>query len=356
MRRSHDQSETDSLLRASAREFAREREETRADAADSWRAFVEAGWPGMGLEEDSGGLGADLHQCCLVLQEAGRALLVETAATDILVAPRLAQRAPAIAALMPDLLEGRARFALAGQGDTGFSLGADGRVTGRSALVPGADRATHVLFLAGSGESASLCLAERGTAGLRIHPAPLLDGRTAARIDLDAADTGNMSVLFSGREACDIAAELEALLLCGVASEGLGAFEAAFEMTADYVQTRQQFRQPLASFQAVEHTIADVYCELEKFRSLHMAMVSALSAGGTPVPQAVAHARLFHASDVVRAVGRLIQITGGIAVTEEYKLGRIYRRLQTDAALFGGPRRPIETLAGTPMAKPASFH
>lgn len=356
MRRSHDQSETDSLLRASAREFAREREDARPDTAGNWRAFVEAGWPGMGLDEASGGLGADLHQCCLVLQEAGRALLTESAAADILLAPRLAQRAPAIAALMPALLDGKARFALAGAAETGFSLSADGRVTGRSALVPGADRATHLLFLAGAGEGARFCLAERGTGGLHIHPAPLLDGRTAARIDLDAADTDEMTVLCTGKEACGIAAELEALLLCGAASEGLGAFEAAFEMTADYVQTRQQFKQPLASFQAVEHTIADVYCELEKFRSLHMAMVSALSEGGTSSSMAVAHARLFHASNVVQAVGRLIQITGGIAVTEEYKLGRIYRRLQSDAALFGGVRRPIEILAGAPMAKPAPLH
>ena len=345
MRRSNDQIETDTLLRDSAREFARQQETAEATAG-CWQAYVDAGWPGMALGEDDGGIGADLAQCCLVLQEAGRALLPQSVTTDILIAPRLAQHSPQMAALMPDLIAGAARFALVLPDGTGIRDAAEGRIEGRSQLVPGGDQATHLLLPAGTGDKTRLYLAPSDATGVSVRPSRLMDGRGAARFELSGLVPDQLTLLASGETARAITGELEALAFCGLLSEGLGAFEAAFEMTVDYVQIRQQFKQPLASFQAVEHIIADVYCELEKARSLHMALVGALEAPGSFDAGAVARARLCHARTVLHATGRLIQISGGIALTEDYKLGRIYRRLQTDAALFGGARRGIDIIAG----------
>ncbi|MDP2121705.1 MAG: acyl-CoA dehydrogenase family protein [Hoeflea sp.] len=350
MRRSNDQIETDTLLRDSAREFAREQEAAQRPAsssdAGSWQAYVDAGWPGMALGEDSGGIGADLDQCCLVLREAGRALLPQSVTADILIAPRLAQHSPEIAALMPELLAGTARFALVLPDESGIREAADGRIEGRSQLVPGGDQATHLLIPTGTGEATRLYLAASDATGVSVRPGRLMDGRGAARFEMSGIEPDQLTLLASGESARAIADELEALAICGLLSEGLGAFEAAFEMTVDYVQIRQQFKQPLASFQAVEHIIADVYCELEKARSLHMAMAGALETPGPFDAGAVARARLCLARTVLPATGRLIQISGGIALTEDYKLGRIYRRLQADAALFGGARRATDIIAG----------
>lgn len=349
MRRSNELTETDTLLRDSAREFARAREtadlSNTFDAA-SWQPYVDAGWLGMALSEDRGGIGADLAQCCIVLQEAGRALLPQSVTADILIAPRLAQHAPRITELMPDLLAGTARFALVLPDESGIGEAEDGRIEGRTQLVPGGDQATHLLVPAGTGEGTRLCLARNDAPGVSMRPARLMDGRGAARFELSGIAPDHLTLLASGKNARTIIDELEALAICGLLSEGLGAFEAAFEMTVDYVQIRQQFKQPLASFQAVEHIIADVYCELEKARSLHMALLGTLQTPGSVDAVTVARARLCHARNVLHATGRLIQISGGMALTEDYKLGRIYRRLQADAALFGGARRSIDIISG----------
>lgn len=349
MRRTDELNETDTLLRDSAREFAREHETIQVPPsfdARSWQAYVDAGWPGMALSEDNGGIGADLTQCCIVLQEAGRALLHQSLAADLLIAPRLAHHASEVAALMPELLAGRVRFALAFPDEAGFRAAGNGRIAGRSQLVAGGDQATHVLLPVGTGEDTRLYLADRNETALPVLPARLLDGRSAARFELNELSPDQLTLLATGAKAREIADELEALAICCLISEGLGAFEAAFQMTVDYVQIRQQFKQPLAAFQAVEHIIADVYCELEKARSLHMALVGTLETTGSFDAGAVARARLCLARTVLHATGRLIQISGGIALTEDYKLGRIYRRLQTDAALLGGARRSIDIITG----------
>lgn len=350
MRRTDDHTETDNLLRDSAREFSVSLDTASTTAPSdlkSWHPYVEAGWPGMALGEDDGGIGADLTQCCIVLQEAGRALLKQCASADVLIAPRLAQYAPAIADLMPDLLAGNARFAFVLSNDPELRENPDGLIEGQSKLVPGGDQATHIVLAVHAGDEMRLYLFLADANGLTAHLARLIDGRTAARFECNELSASNLTLLASGEKAREIADELEALAICGMISEGLGAFEAAFDMTVDYVQIRQQFKQPLASFQAVEHIIADVYCELEKFRSLHMALLSTLEKPGSFDAGAVARARLCHAQNVLQVTGQLIQISGGIALTEEYKLGRIYRRLQADAALFGGARRSIDTIAGT---------
>lgn len=350
MRRTDDNTETDNLLRDSAREFSVSLETATTPAplnAKSWQPYVEAGWPGMALGEDDGGIGADLTQCCIVLQEAGRALLKQGVTADVLIAPRLAQRSTEIADLMSDLLAGNARFAFALTSDPEFRESPDGLIEGRSRVVPGGDQATHIVLRVAAGDETRLYLAHADANGLTANLARLIDGRTAVRFDCSSLSASYLTLLASGAKACEIADELEALAICGMISEGLGAFEAAFDMTVDYVQIRQQFKQPLASFQAVEHIIADVYCELEKFRSLHMALLSTLEKPGSFDASAVARARLCHAQNVLQATSQLIQISGGIALTEEYKLGRIYRRLQSDAALFGGARRSIDTIASS---------
>lgn len=345
MRRAEALTETDNLFRRSARELARSQEQAPAHSEEIRGAFVAAGWPGMALPEDLGGIGADITQCCIVLEEAGRALVNESVATDLLLAPRLAVKSEAVARLMPDLLAGKVRFAFAMPDEGGFARAPDGAIHGRSLLAPSGSTATHIILPVGSGEDVRLFLAKHDTPGLERSDHPLLDGRNASRFVCNGVSADMLTPLLSGAEARAAHDELRALAICGLVAEGLGMFEAAFDMTVDYVQTRKQFGQPLSAFQAVEHTIADVYCDLEKFRSLQMGLMAALETGFAGDWLPVARARHFHAGDVVRAVGRLIQVSGGIAMTEEYKLGRIYRRLQTDAALFGGPRWASHTIA-----------
>lgn len=338
MRRNQTQRDDDRMFQDSARQFLTGEYEWRHErGVVAWETFVEQGWPGLGLPADAGGVGADLYQVLQILREAGRVMLPETLTCDMLIAPALAGDAPALAELMPALQEGRRRIA--------FVAGQGGRVAGdavtmQSTLVPGGQAATDFLVAATT---------EEGNARLLLVPAEasrretltLIDGRGAARVALDCP-LRDGTVLAGDNAAARQIAHAEVLQMAGQVSEALGAFEAAFELTVEHLSTRRQFGQSLSSFQAVQHKMAEVYAVLEGLRSLHLRMVSAFGAEAAVRDEAVHAARLYLDRRALDAVGQMIQVSGGIALTEEYLLGHVYRRLQTDAALYGGTARGID--------------
>ncbi len=69
---------------------------------------------------------------------------------------------------------------------------------------------------------------------------------------------------------------LSAALAClsqaryGIAWGAMGAAQACFDLTRDYVLQRQQFNQPLASFQLIQHELAMMYTEILKAQCLNL--------------------------------------------------------------------------------------
>lgn len=339
MRRDETQRDDDRMLQQGARAFLSAEHGWQAgrDAPD-WQGFVAQGWPGMALPADAEGIGADAFQVLEILRETGRVLLPETLAGDLLIAPALAQAAPALAALMPDLLEGRRRFV--------FGTGAEvsgGTVTMPDTLVPGAQAATDLIVAAlDAGGGARLLLIPAASADCAALT--LIDGRGAALVTLDTA-LPDGAVLAGDNAAAEQIGHARALQVAAQVAEALGAVEAGFEMTVEHLSTRRQFGQSLSSFQAVQHRMAEVYAVLEGLRSLHLRMVAGLSADAATRDEAVAAARLYLDRRALPAVGQMIQVSGGIALTEDYMLGHVYRRLQTDAALYGGTAAALDHMA-----------
>jgi len=106
-------------------------------------------------------------------------------------------------------------------------------------------------------------------------------------------------------------------------------------MTLDYLRQRVQFGKPLAAQQAIQHRMAEVFCDLQQQLALTgrlAAEIDAAPAGAWPM---LPVAKSFVGRRVLRGVGALIQLSGGIAVTEEYRLTHLYRRLHVAAQLHG---------------------
>lgn len=56
----------------------------------------------------------------------------------------------------------------------------------------------------------------------------------------------------------------------GIAWGAMGAAQACFDLTRDYLLQRQQFNQPLASFQLIQHELAMMYTEIIKAQCLNL--------------------------------------------------------------------------------------
>jgi len=112
----------------------------------------------------------------------------------------------------------------------------------------------------------------------------------------------------------------------GVCAEMLGMSVEAFNTTLDYLKTRRQFGQLLSSFQALQHRMANLFTEIELMRSSVEAALEAIDAGRSDTAQLVSLAKAT-ASDTMHLVSReMIQLHGGIGVTDEHDAGMYLKR------------------------------
>jgi alkylation response protein AidB-like acyl-CoA dehydrogenase len=121
----------------------------------------------------------------------------------------------------------------------------------------------------------------------------------------------------------------------GLAAEMLGSAVQAFETTLDYMKTRVQFGQTIGSFQALQHRAAKMFTELELARSCVEAALIAIDNDTADVPQLVALAKAT-AGDTLNLISReMVQLHGGIGMTDAHDAGLYLKRARAVEATFG---------------------
>jgi len=237
--------------------------------------------------------------------------------------------------------EPRSRYDLAHVETTATLQGNEVILNGRKAVVVNAEAAGYLIVSAReSGAQAdeagiSLFLVPVETPGVSLRGYPLLAGGRAAEVQLDNVALPASARLGAAGAAYPAIAERAAAASVALAAETLGAMETATALTRDYLQVRQQFGRPIGTFQALQHRMADVLIELEQARS------AVINAAGHL--DAEPHLRDLHISatcNLVARTGRFvaeesIQLHGGIAMTQEYELAHIAKRIVMAEHRFG---------------------
>jgi hypothetical protein len=155
-----------------------------------------------------------------------------------------------------------------------------------------------------------------------------------ARLDRGLTLDGQALRLDAGRGARwpDALAHCQRALACELAAVGRAMLGLAVAHTRD----RRQFGQPLGSFQAVQHKLADVRVWLE------VADLSVAAAWEDGDPCAATLAKI-HAGRAARTAARNCQqVLGGMGFTWEYPFHRYLRRAWTLEPLLG----PADALRG----------
>jgi len=163
----------------------------------------------------------------------------------------------------------------------------------------------------------------------------LIDGHGAADITLRdvAVDAGQ--VLGEVAKGGALLARVLDRVRAGLAAEMLGSALAAFEMTIDYLKTRSQFGQLIGSFQALQHRAARMFGELELARSCVEAALAAIDADSPEVPELVSLAKAFMGETLFLVSNELLQMHGGIGMTDEHDAGLYFKRARVAEAAFG---------------------
>ncbi|SNR55702.1 acyl-CoA dehydrogenase family protein [Actinomadura mexicana] len=122
----------------------------------------------------------------------------------------------------------------------------------------------------------------------------------------------------------------------GNTTMSLALGQAALDKTIAYVQEREQFGRPIAEFQAVQVTLADMLLEVESVRMLRDRAVAGLDAG-TPSTLHVSLAKCAANEMAKRVTDMAMMLHGANGYTEEYGLERMHRDAHGWALAGGTP-------------------
>lgn len=314
-------------------------------APSQWDIVARNGWPAIALSEDSGGLGFSLVDICILFEEFGRGRAIEPYLSCVLLAAGLIDRlgnAEQREALLPGVVEGQTLLAFAheergqenAQGTRAERHPVGWVLNGRKTGVTGAPDADMLVVSARTPQGVSAFLVPADTAGISLSPYDTVDGFAAADIEFDNVRLDQGALLGREDDAANAIDLVTAHAILATCAESVGSMERVLQVTRDYVRMRRQFGHALATFQAVQHRLADMFVETEMSRSAIYAALSDVANGGS-VSRAAAGAMSTVARSARFVCESGIQLHGGMGMTEAVEIGHHYRRVLAREAQFG---------------------
>lgn len=110
----------------------------------------------------------------------------------------------------------------------------------------------------------------------------------------------------------------------GVAAQAVGISQAALDAAVGYAQTRQQFNQPIANFQAIQWKLADMQTQIQAARML-MYRGAWMKQNKMSYEAEAAMAKLFASETSSRVTNMAVQVFGGYGYIADYPVERFLR-------------------------------
>lgn len=304
---------------------------------DLWAALGEAGLLGLHLPEAYGGAGLGLIELARVLVEAGRRVAPVPLAVVGASSAFLAEADDDVrSAWLPGLADGSkvVTAAVAEEHDhlpasPTVTATADGTISGAKTLVRGGMYADALLVTATDpAGKPGVYLVETGATGVDRAAQHTSDGDVTALVTFTAAPATRV-----GDAAA--ATRLGELLTVTAAAELLGVTEGALELTSSYAKTREQFKRPIGTFQAVSQRLADGFIDVLGQRLTLWQAVWRV-AEGLPAADEVAVAKLWAADAAHRLAHTTVHVHGGVGIDLDGEAHRYFTAAKRFEFSYGG--------------------
>jgi len=353
--------ETLDMLRATVRQFAAREIAPIAAAVDANNEFPRELWPRLGelgllgvtVDEADGGAGLGYLAHCIVMEEISRASAsvgLSYGAHSNLCVNQIRRFASADqkSQYLPKLITGEYLGALAmsessaGSDVLSMKLRAQDKgdffvLNGTKMWItngPGADvlvvYATVDPALGAKGITAFLI--ERNMRGFstaqKLDKLGMRGSDTCELVfeDCEVAKTQVLGEVGQGVRILMSGLDYERVVLAG---GPLGIMQNCLDIVLPYIHEREQFSQPIGTFQLMQGKIADMYTTANACRAYVYSVAQACDAGRTSRFDA-AGCILYAAEKATWMAGEAIQALGGNGYTNEYATGRLLR----DAKLY----------------------
>jgi alkylation response protein AidB-like acyl-CoA dehydrogenase len=130
----------------------------------------------------------------------------------------------------------------------------------------------------------------------------------------------------------------------GIGAQMIGLTRGSLNHGIKYIQERQQFGKPLASFQGIQFQLAQCATELEAAR-LMVYNAARLKDAGLPFIQQAAMAKLFSSQVAERTASQVVEFFGGYGFTTEYPAEKYYRDAKIGKIYEGTSNMQLQTIA-----------
>ena len=362
-------SEDQQLLKDSAKAFVdqnapvsvlrglRDSKDAQGYDQNLWRQMLELGWAGMAIPEAYGGFEFGYGGLGVVLEESGRTLVSSPLIATVLLGASAINELGSDAQkseFLPQVVSGELLLALAIDEkphhrpcriETSAVKSGEGYVLNgcKTFVLDGhiANKLVVVARTAGAIDDEaglSVFLVDAAAEGVSINRSWMVDSRNSAMLSLNNVKVGADALLGAEGDAYTSLTRVLDIGRIGIAAEMLGSMQQAFEITLDYLKQREQFGVLIGSFQGLQHRAAEMYSEIELCKSAVRAALAALDdADKTDADIAefasIAKAKLSEVATLVS--NEVVQMHGGIGMTDEYDIGFYMKRARVAAAFLG---------------------
>ena len=333
-----------------------------------WRTFAELGWLGLGVPEDTGGVGGGPVETAVVMEGLGAALAVEPYLATVVVGgtllneggaaqrDRLARLAAGDLQFAFGFAERQSRYELANVETRAEPHGDGYRLVGAKSVVfnaPAADVIAVSARTAGeprSREGLTVFALDASDPGIEVREYRTMDGLRAGEVVLDGVAAGPHDVL--GRPGEGIVT-VESAVNAGIVAacaEASGIMTRMHRDTIEYLKHREQFGTALSNFQALQHRLVDMYMACELSRS--MAYMAAVRLADPETSDEELRKAVSAAKVQIGRGGRFvgenaIQLHGGMGMTDEMPISHYFKRLVLIDSQFGDADHHLREMAGT---------
>ena len=323
--------------------------------AKLWNDLAETlGILGAPLPEEAGGMGGGAVETMVVMDALGEALVYEPFLETVVMAGGILKRIESErgAALLEKIAAGQALVSLAvGEPTARYALndirtsakqqGNGWVIDGDKAVVVGAPHADMLIVAARTAgdvhdrDGIALFLVDPKADGVTLHNYRLVDERPAGDIELRGVAVDGDALLGGEGDALPLIEKIYDEATAALCAEATGVMRRMLNDTIEYTKQRKQFGQPLASFQALQHRMVDMYMAVEQSTSASYLATLKIDMDATTRAKAVSAAKVA-VGKAARFVGQnAVQLHGGMGMTEELAVGHYFKRTTVIEQQFG---------------------
>ena len=319
-----------------------------------WKAFAdELGILGAAFPESLGGLGGGATETMVIMEEFGKALVVEPYVGTVVIGGGFLKHAahPGAADLIGSIIAGDAtmafayaepqgRYNLADLKTTATKSGTGFTLNGQKAVVIGAPWATHLMVTARTAggqrdrQGVSVFLVEAAATGITRRDYPTVDGFRASEVTFEAVQVPAEALIGVVDQGLPLVERVMDEAIAATCAEACGVLRKLHEGTVEYTKQRKQFGQPISSFQVLQHRMVDMFIQVEQSISMtYMATIKLADAGDSAKAAAAAKVQIGKACKFVGQ--NAIQLHGGMGMTDEMAIGHYFKRATMIESAFG---------------------